>query len=1146
MKLHLPKTLLAAVLACFTVGATGAYATTLNDATMSIESFTQENLKTLTDAGWALTGFDNNIQDGVFTSTSTAATIALGTSGSSLTTASSTRHIWSAIVTVRVDSLTNNVVELLNDAKLNNDANIGLAASSSSVTGTWLGGSNGSSLSHPFDNGNGTVTFGIVYEGDTGTTLYVCSNKVNSDGLKAGHEATHITLAGTAGIKYTNLYWFNNAVSSTDMQTMLKSFYAPRERLTWSGTASNSTWDADSENWSNGTGTPLVSFGTGSAPDVTFSDAADVSKTVNVSGGQKAFTMTVQGNYTFNLQEGASVTADSVRLDGSLRIDNNTGYTVSRWEGDGELILGWGNYRTNAASIANFSGNLRIAAGTGLRISDAGRTFSKVTVEEGASFCINNSNTVDDSHHHVGDIYISGDGLGTDDTIGALKLGNDRRMLGNVYIVGGSASISSWQTEHGYIDGDIIGGGGNTTKLKTLNAQSNGSGQLLDVVNITGVAKADLSSGTLNVTGNVTNNKDSETQAGGGFAKVGNGTLIINGNVTLDSSLSVQAGTLVIQGEGTVNVAQPSGDYAGQLELWNAGTLKIAGGRNIGTLTISGDGTLNGGTLNIAYGSIGLQQNLTFNKRSSAETIVLGDGTNTGTLNIANGNTITYASGLSVTATGDNSSVSGTGGNGLSVAAADQTFTNLTVGTSADTNVAATLDNSGLTITAGTATITTAQDTVSSLNVSSGATIGTEAAVTVMGNASISGTATLNANLTVEGSTTLATTDASIAIANGKIFSTDGGVLEVTGTANNTTITTSVADAEVTTSNEAITISNAAVTVDSDTDYTLGAKLSGSTLTNTGAGTATVKVEEGTTNSFDASSGSVTINTQAASVGDLTVGDGKTVTIGGGTGTATVSGTATLANGSTVGGDVTIADSGELVIGGTGFSADRLGAIVEGTLTANATAISMAEASKIDVTDITETTTYVLATAQNMTITGNFNAADFYTGTLAQGMTATVSVQQMQAATYAIDPATASQLVLTLTAAAPDAPVTLTATGVEHFSVEGIHNLRITVAGYDSSTLSQFAGRDLAVTIDGKVWQSIIDVMEEHGGIYNTAEIWLDWTALANQDFGTVSFNGYTGTDTPGVYQVSMMPEPTTATLSLLALAALAARRRRK
>ncbi len=413
----------------------------------------------------------------------------------------------------------------------------------------------------------------------------------------------------------------------------------------------------------------------------------------------------------------------------------------------------------------------------------------------------------------------------------------------------------------------------------------------------------------------------------------------------------------------------------------------------------------------------------------------------------------------------------------------------------------------------------------------------------ISGNATFGGATTLNEDLTVTGSTTLATTAASIAIADGKYFSTDGGVLTVAGTADSTTITTSAANAEVTTSNEAITISNAAVTVNSATDYTLGAKLSGSTLANTGAGTATVKVGEGATNDFDASSGSVTIDAPTASVGDLTVGDGKTVTIGDGTGTATVSGTATLANGSTVGGDVTIADSGTLVIGGTGFSADGLGAIVEGTLTANATAVSLAD--KIDVSGVTTTTTYVLATAQNMNITGNFDASNFYTGTLAEGMTATVSMQPMPGATYAIDPTTASQLVLTLTAADPDAPVTLTATATASYN-DLTGTLNINVDGYDmTSLLTNFAYKDLAVSVDREAWASIVEAMSGvEGGVYNTATITLDGVTL--DYFGTVSFNGYTGTGTTGEYFVAYIPEPATATLSLLALAALAARRRRK
>ena len=53
-------------------------------------------------------------------------------------------------------------------------------------------------------------------------------------------------------------------------------------------------------------------------------------------------------------------------------------------------------------------------------------------------------------------------------------------------------------------------------------------------------------------------------------------------------------------------------------------------------------------------------------------------------------------------------------------------------------------------------------------------------------------------------------------------------------------------------------------------------------------------------------------------------------------------------------------------------------------------------------------------------------------------------------------------------------------------------------------------------------------------------------SVLGSEDFVNVSFYGtYTG-EANGQYRVEYIPEPTTATLSLLALCGLAARRRRR
>ncbi len=662
--------------------------------------------------------------------------------------------------------------------------------------------------------------------------------------------------------------------------------------------------------------------------------------------------------------------------------------------------------------------------------------------------------------------------------------------------------------------------------------------------------------------GNATTINASVTSTGDSLVNVtinNDSNVTVNGEIELAATTADCNGTLALQGTGaksftntvTAGSINISGGNAGFTGSVTTGTLTVGAATTMSSLTLSGAATLDA-TLGVT----------TFNMGNGSTVTANGSLTHDG---------VTYSGGAIIRNNGGSSSA-------LSVW--DQNFS-ITGGTVAingsvqepvgDRNVNAVFDGSAvtfngsgkmsltgtqnfasLTATAATATLdigngaTGSNTTIGNLSGFSGVEVREGNSLTLgagtseLSNLAGSGSLIVQTGkvLTVDGaigSTTLSN-GSSLKVTSGKTFTTGNETITKLTEGTDTTIsgtgTVSVATA-------GITYTNAAITVDTDETLETAATLSSSKLTVTGGGTATVKVEEGATNDFDASSGSVTIDAPTASVGDLTVGDGKTVTIGNnGTGTATVSGTATLANGSTVGGDVTIADSGTLVISGTGFSADGLGAIVDGTLTANATAVSLAD--KIDVSGITTTTTYVLATAQTMTITGNFDASNFYIGTLAEGMTATVSMQSMAGATYAIDPTTASQLVLTLTAADPDAPVTLTATAVGTSYTDGTLNINVT--GFDSSALS---GKDLAVSVDREAWESIVTAMSGvEGGVYNTATITLNSMALDN--FGTVSFNGYTGTGAKGEYFVAYIPEPATATLSLLALAALAARRRRK
>ncbi len=928
-----------------------------------------------------------------------------------------------------------------------------------------------------------------------------------------------------------------------------------------------------------------------------------------VTMGGTIYNVATTKSYADYLKEAAEANKTAISIEvqqGGTFKATDIAQTISIVGSDGStLAANWTGRAVAGAAISTaattFHGDVVVKSGASWLIGN-GYSFSSITVESGGQFGLDGT--------YTGNMTISGTGVTdaslSDQQNGALKFGNGGTLVGDVTISGNKAALSTWGTAAGTIKGNIncTTEGGAELELLNGDKDTNHTGSNTITVganqvggNLSGINKVTTTAASMTVTGTIGNFGDTFTKSGAGTLTLSKAGAITGGKVIVEGGTLELTGIDQNNGLGTlpgVSVEVKKGatikvghDCAG----WGTATssISLTGAEGEVATMINNDETTNGNTLKTTlnlkgYAEVTDGNLMSFGGSLSAEktgnvfssqlliakdfTVTVEEG---GELEIS-GQIVNSAHGEKV----DTAKLIKEGAGELKLTHANNTFTRggialnagtLTIANESATTTAAAITGTGTLATSGVGAKTfSAAVTAGNITISGGTadfdgavTTGalTVGAATTMSSLTLSGAATLNASLTVEGDTSLSGGSASITLADGAIFSTGNETITKltpgTGTTIRGTGTVSVATA-------GITYTNALIDVTAENNIsTIAATLHDSKVVNknnTGESSPGVNVSADSladgTNDVAAENGNITITgvgENGVTVKNLTVESDKTVSATPATGIDSaginVTGTASLANGSTVGGNVTIADSGELVIGGTGFSADRLGAIVEGTLTANATAISIAEASKIDVTDITETTTYVLATAQNMTITGNFNAADFYTGTLAQGMTATVSVQQMQAATYAIDPATASQLVLTLTAAAPDAPVTLTATATSTTYREDLNTLYINVEGYAPDELTQFAGRDLAVTVGREAWASIVDAMKGvEGGVYNNAIISLNYLPLDH--FGTVSFNGYTGTGHTGEYFVAYIPEPATATLSLLALAALAARRRRK
>lgn len=122
---------------------------------------------------------------------------------------------------------------------------------------------------------------------------------------------------------------------------------------------------------------------------------------------------------------------------------------------------------------------------------------------------------------------------------------------------------------------------------------------------------------------------------------------------------------------------------------------------------------------------------------------------------------------------------------------------------------------------------------------------------------------------------------------------------------------------------------------------------------------------------------------------------------------------------------------------------------------------------------------------------------------------------------------------------------TLTQTYVTDATMElnGVDvSLKLTIA----HDLEDVTG-DFNVMVGDAAWQQILNGMGDTGlgSLATVTLVGMDGVELVLGADSGVTLNGYTG-ETNGKYVVAYIPEPATATLSLLALAGLAARHRRK
>ena len=735
---------------------TGTHAATLADAVLSIDAFNGTAVTNLTNAGWAIeniTGTDT----GVFTSTETQATIAAGTTGSSLTTlVGKNRYTYSVVFTVNKSAFEALTGTTYNDGILvsgkdssgSADSEVGAGLKSGNITGAWEGKSwetlkiaNATS----YADDNDLITIGFVYNsGDNGSNLYVLNTDgttttsgTGGGGLRGAGNIVTAVLSDLSGVSYSNLYWFNTALSAADMKSAMTTVGSG---YVWAGTSSDNVWNTTSTNWLKDSASSAFTSGS----SVIFGNAAE-NKSVVINSEITAADVSVMADYTFTINEGGSLTADSIGVSSGATLDISGAGTLAgalTKAGAGTLTLSGTNTYSGETTIsagtlvvknesALGTGNISISAGGELKL-DIG---SSATMTQGAGTISGDYSTNANAKLTIasGKLVLtsaSNEFRGTVDILngGILELNSGAKLLktySNSFVwirSGGELRMTSFAydalgaspdwAQYRQIDGGRISITGDTSSSgQGFTVTSNGGEFLMEksgqTLTLNGNANSNIIvlNGALKIggAGDIVINKNASQVAiagKGSLEKVGDGTLTINstGN-TYEGGTTVAQGKLIVGssdalGTGAVTVAEDATLSLGASAvsigtLSGAGTIGLATGTTSSTLTVnqSADGEFSGtlsGAVSLAKsGSKSLtlsgdNSSLTGNVEINAGTLVAANEKALGTGAVTVAENATLSLGANAVSIG---TLSGAGTIGL---ATGTTSSTLTVNQSAD------------------------------------------------------------------------------------------------------------------------------------------------------------------------------------------------------------------------------------------------------------------------------------------------------------------------------------------------------------------------------------------------------------------------------------------------------------------------------
>ncbi len=704
------KLFITSLLAAAAMG-TSAYATSLTDATLFIDSFDTETINSITDLGWNLSGISGS-DTGIYTSTSTQATISAGTSGASLTTnvpnGNINRYTYSAIFTVdaSVFSSSNSNAVLLAGT---NNGTTGAALKNGGLAGVWenaVWGNNNANTPIAIDSNyavNGLITIGISFDND-GTKLYVYGKDgvTTYSGLKGSGNITSIGLAKTlAGVQYSNLYWFNTKLETPDMTSAMSIVATGTDTSSyfWAGTGENNAWNTTltNTNWTlSGNASAFENGG-----NVYFGSDAALAKTVAIDSDVTAGTISVADNYTFVVGTDGSLAATSI----SVAMGHTATLNLADAMTLNANLTGSGVVKKTGTGVLTYSGT--ISSGATLEIADGGTTdapnvfsgtlssggnivVSGGTLSVGTTFALAASASVSTSGTGVlsGTITITSMGANSSLTLAGTPGASPVTISGAV-AAGSTISVSGGNnvnltTETGQaLKGSLTIGAGSTVTVGNTN-------EIFARENVTN--KITLNGGTLNLgTSRQTFGTGTTFELNGGLISAGNttgdnfGSLDLKGerriNVSADSEISasirlrgntefnVSGGTLTLSGildprgdaskdtDGKINktgsgnmiVSGASSNYNGGFDV-NGGKLIVQSANALGTGAVTVNGTGSILDINLSSGTLtqGASQALTTTGAGKI-TVSAGRLELTGAVNLSNA--IEVANGASVTTT---------------------------------------------------------------------------------------------------------------------------------------------------------------------------------------------------------------------------------------------------------------------------------------------------------------------------------------------------------------------------------------------------------------------------------------------------------------------------------------------------------------